>query len=227
MYELYMLRKRECGFKLSTKEINIFNPHDQICIDISWRMIVILRYKLRIGTLNYVLKLVQNINISDITTQKCLLISPYLNLFVELELLLFEALSVFLGLGFDGAVTTGMDFFCHEEWKIEKWVCGFHHKRYLKTIRIITSWGTAEEEGGGASQMQRGIPHLHSLTPDARLLSAVGFLFESTFASISNSETASDMLFTPSEEVCCTAFPDLCQRKFVTYEWFLNNFDRM
>nr|AFK42781.1 unknown [Medicago truncatula] len=70
------------------------------------------------------------------------------------------------------------------------------------------SWGTAEEEGGGASQMQRGIPHLHSLTPDARLLSAVGFLFESTFASISNSETASVMLFTPSVEVCRTPFPD-------------------
>jgi len=83
-------------------------------------MIIILRYKLHIGTLNYVLKLVQNINISDITTQKCLLISPYLNLFMELELLLFEALSVFLGLGFDGAVTTGMDFFCHKEWKIER-----------------------------------------------------------------------------------------------------------
>jgi hypothetical protein len=200
------------------KILTSFTPHGQICIHISWRMIVILRYKIHIGTLNYLLKLVQYINISDITAQKCLL-------FVELELLLFEALSVFLGLGFDGAVTTGMDFFCHEEWKIEKWVRGFHHKRYLKTIRIITSWGTAEEEGGGASQMQRGIPHLHSLTPDARLLSAVGFLFESTFASISNSETASVMLFTPSEEVCRTSFPDLCQRKFVMYKWFLNNFD--
>jgi hypothetical protein len=62
--------------------------------------------------------------------------------------------------------------------------------------------------------MQRGIPHLHSLTPDARLLSAVGILFE---ASISNSETASVMLFTPSEEACGTPtpFPDLCQRKYV------------
>jgi hypothetical protein len=50
--------------------------------------------------------------------------------------------------------------------------------------------------------------------PDARLLSAVGILFE---ASISNSETASVMLFTPSEEACGTPtpFPDLCQRKYV------------
>jgi hypothetical protein len=39
---------------------------------------------------------------------------------VELELLFFETLSVFLGLGFDGAVTTGLDFFCRREWKIEK-----------------------------------------------------------------------------------------------------------
>lgn len=32
---------------------------------------------------------------------------------MELELLFFEAISVFLGLGFDGAVTTGVGFFCH------------------------------------------------------------------------------------------------------------------
>lgn len=73
--------------------------------------------------------------------------------------------------------------------------------------------------------MQRGIPHLHSLTPDASLISAVGILFESTSASRSNSETASVMLFTPSEEACGTPFPDLCQRKYVIYKRFLNNID--
>jgi len=41
------------------------------------------------------------------------LISPYLNLLVELELLFFGAESVFLGLGFDGAAITGLGFLCH------------------------------------------------------------------------------------------------------------------
>jgi len=41
------------------------------------------------------------------------LISPYLNLLVEVELLFFGAVSVFLGLGFDGAATTGFGFLCH------------------------------------------------------------------------------------------------------------------
>lgn len=98
-------------------------------------------------------------------------------------------------------------------------------KKYLKAKRIITSWGSASEEVAGASQIQSGIPHLHSLTPGTSLLSAVGGLFESTFASISNSETASVILFTPSEEACGTPFPDLCQINYVMYKCFLNIID--
>lgn len=94
----------------------------------------------------------------------------------------------------------------------------FIKKWYLKIIRIITCWGDASEEGAGASQMQRGIPHLHSLLPDTSLFSAVGVVFESTFASISNLEISSVTLFTPSEEACGTLFPDLCQRKDVMYK---------
>lgn len=78
-------------------------------------------------------------------------------------------------------------------------------------LRIITCWGNASEEGVGASQMQSGIPHLHSLMPDKILVSAVSMDFESTFALISNLEIVSVTLFTPSEEVCGSSFPDLCQ----------------
>lgn len=82
-------------------------------------------------------------------------------------------------------------------------------------LRIITCSGTAEVEGAGASQMQSGIPHLHSLMPDTSVFSAVGMDFESTFELMSNLVIVSVTLFTPSEDVCGASFPDLFQREDV------------
>jgi len=80
-------------------------------------------------------------------------------------------------------------------------------------LRIITCWEGASEEGAGASQMQSGIPHLHSLMSDTRLFSAVAMDFESTFALISNLEIVSVTLLALPEEPCGTSFPDLCPRR--------------
>ena len=79
------------------------------------------------------------------------------------------------------------------------------------TIIINTCSGTASIEGAGASQIQRGIPHLHSLTPDTGVVSEFCRVFECKFASMSSLDIVSVMLFTASEEACVSSFPDLCQ----------------
>lgn len=83
-------------------------------------------------------------------------------------------------------------------------------------LKIITCWeGASEEEEAGASQMQSGIPHLHSFT---RLLAAVGVDFESAFALISNLEIVSVTLLAPPKEPRGTSFPDLCHREYVMHK---------
>lgn len=64
-------------------------------------------------------------------------------------------------------------------------------------------------EGTGASQMQRGIPQLHSLMADASVLSDVGVVFECISTLMSSLEIAFVMLFAPSDEGGGSDFPDL------------------
>lgn len=89
------------------------------------------------------------------------------------------------------------------------------------TTKNITCWGSVPVEGAGASQMQRGIPHLHSLISDTGLFPEVG-VFGHSFASMSSLEIVSVILFTPSAEDCDASFADLCQIKDVTNVWLLN-----
>jgi len=85
-------------------------------------------------------------------------------------------------------------------------------------LKLITCWEGALEEGAGASQMQSGIPHLHSLMSGTRLFAAVGMDFESAFALISNLEIVSVTLLAPPKEPCGTSFPDLCHREYVMHK---------
>ena len=69
---------------------------------------------------------------------------------------------------------------------------------------------------GAASQIHRGIPHLHSGMTDTDWCSAVGPSFKSTSASMSNLETLSVTRPIPFKEGCGSSFPDLCQNECQT-----------
>jgi hypothetical protein len=122
-----MLRKRECDFKLSTEEIHFFHSTLPDFYPHKLENDHYLEMEITYWNSQLCTKTSPKHNVLVMLPQKnYLLISPYLNLFVELELLFFETLSVFLGLGFDGAVTTGVDFFCHRERKIENEIVDFN-----------------------------------------------------------------------------------------------------
>lgn len=74
--------------------------------------------------------------------------------------------------------------------------------------------GTGSVFAAGASQMHKGIPHLHSITPAADWFCVVGSGFGCFSVSMSNLETLSVMESTPS------TFSDLCPNKI--YDNWIN-----
>lgn len=64
-------------------------------------------------------------------------------------------------------------------------------------------------EGDGASQMHKGIPHLHSEMTDTELCSVVGPASKFISVPMSNLETVSVTRSTPYKEACGSTFPDL------------------
>lgn len=75
--------------------------------------------------------------------------------------------------------------------------------------RIYTCRGSAWVEGAGASQMHKGIPHLHSEMTDTESCSAVGPASKFTSVHMSTLETVTVTWSTPYKEACGSSFPDL------------------
>jgi hypothetical protein len=71
---------------------------------------------------------------------------------------------------------------------------------------------TASLDGAGASQMHKGIPHLHSTVPITGIFSAVDLGFESATVPISNDEKPSVSGLTPSKEADVLLLLDLSRQ---------------
>lgn len=96
-----------------------------------------------------------------------------------------------------------------------------HGKLIIQLERkIYTCEGTTSTDGAGASQIHRGIPHLHSLTPTTSWCSTVGSAFESisTSSTMFNLETPSDTDSTPFEEACTLSFTGLWPKRIPPFQ---------
>lgn len=134
------------------------------------------------------------------------------------------------------AFYNGFCFLCF--WRLgERSGCGFDlpqtknmawehigcHTDIQKKIKncMCTCIGAASTDGAGASQIHKGILHLHSKTAEAGWDCIVGLVFGSASPPISNVETEAVIESVPSEEACTSPMADLCKMKStVTHKYF-------